>query len=673
MPSRPIFRFLAPAVFLAIGLWLVPLTILGPNYKQMPGEPCDTGFSNYVLEHGFKWISGKEASFFSAPFLYPAKDSITFSDNFLATLPGYVVFRLSGLDRERAYQAWFVSLFILNFSCAFWALRRLGHAPAMASLGAYLFAFMAPVIEEVTHPALLHLFPIPLAVCGFILWAQKGSVKAFAGMCAALVLQFYGAFYLGAFLAVALGLFVLAWLAVYRRIAGGWSDGAGFKVAVCVAVSVAALWPLASPYMATAQANGLTRFWSEIEGQLPTFADMFRANPGNLLWGWTSERAGILSFNNAMHVGILPWIGVVMVIVALIRRRTDVRLLAALLLVPALLTALTVNIGGFSLFRFVQWLPVFQSMRALTRVVLVEQFFLILVLLGAATIILEAVRTSWARQALLIGLCVLGVLDQHNTMLRYYGYDLSERAINIALVKEELLRGASDSRAMAFLPGPGETSSECRLAVAAMLASQELGVPVVNGYTSWFPRGYAFFRHTDCSTLSLWLLRNQARTDDPVSYGVGSAGPGARDSCAQGPWTRQEARTELLKRYVAGGDKEDLVWALSANGFSAGGNNELWLGRSGELTLKAGESLTLEGVSLFPLEVRIYTDGKDSGKLSFWGLPNRLTLGASGKDVRYRFVADKVVVNPADGVLPQFPAVSVIFTKATFQQARTAQ
>jgi hypothetical protein len=549
----------------------------------------------------------------------------------------------------------------------------LGHAPVIASLGAYLFAFMAPVIEEVTHPALLHLFPIPLAVCGFILWAQSGSIKAFAGLCAALVLQFYGAFYLGAFLTVALGLFGLAWLLVYRRMGGDWSDGAAFKVAVCVAMSVAALWALAEPYMATSQANGLTRFWSEIAEQLPTLADMFRANPGNLLWGWTSDRAGILSFNNAMHVGILPWAGVAVLLFLLFQRRTDVRLLATVLLVPALLTMLIVNIGGFSLFKFVQWLPVFQSMRALTRVVLVEHFFLILVLLGVAKIALDLVQSAWARHVLLAGLCVLAVLDQHNTLLRHYGYDLAERTRNIALVKGELQRDASNARAMAYLPAPGQSSSECGLAVAAMLASQELGLPVVNGYTSWFPRSYAFYGHTDCATLSLWLLRNQALTDDPVSYGVGCAGPGARPGCVPRSWTRQEARTELLARYVAAGDKEDLLWALSTKGFSSGGNNELWLGRRGELTLKAGESLTLEGVSIFPLEVRVYADGKDSGKLPFWGLPTRLTLGVPGKDVRYSFVADKVVVNATDGVLPQFPAVSVIFTKATFQPARTAQ
>ena len=493
-------------------------------------------------------------------------------------------------------------------------------------------------------------------------------------MCAALVLQFYGAFYLGAFLTVALGLFGLAWLLVNRRMGGDWSERPGFKLAACLAAAVAALWPLAMPYMATAQANGLTRFWNEISSQLPTFADMFRANPGNLLWGWTSDPAGLLSFNNAMHVGVLPWVGVVIFLVLLVRGRTDVRLLASVLLVPVLLTALTVNIGGFSLFEFVQWLPVFQSMRALTRVVLVEHFFLILVPARSS-------RDHSGKDPRALGTASLSGRTlrgghpghQHNTLLAHYGFDLAGRAREVAAVKKEFQQDASNARAVAYLPGPEGAVSDCRGTVAAMLASQELDLPVVNGYTSWFPKGYVFFRSTDCPTLHLWLLRNQALTDAPVSEGVGLAGPGAHAGCIPRSWSRLAARTELLARYAAGGDKEDLVWALAMNGFSALGDNELWMGRRGELTLVAGESLTLEGVSIFPVEVRVYADGKDAGKLSFWGLPNRVTLGAPGKDVRYSFVADKVVVNPTDGLMPQFPGVSVIFTKTSFQPAQPAQ
>jgi hypothetical protein len=668
MHSISASRYLLPALFLALGLWLAPLTILGTSFTRMPGEPCDAGFSNYVLEHGYRFLRGLEPSFFSAPFLYPFKDSIALSDNFLSTLPVYSAFRLAGLNREGAYQLWFLSLFVLNFVCAWYAFTRLRFAPVAAALGAYLFAFMAPVLEETTHPALLHLFAIPLAVCGFTLWAESGSARAFAGMCLAVVLQFYGAFYLGTFLVLALALYGLAWLCLNRGIGGEWTEARTFSLMGCLAGAAALLWPLASPYLEVADANRLQRFWTEVAPQLPTPADLFRASTGNLLWGWTSKAGEIAPFNNAMHVGLLPWLCLAGFLFLLLTRRADKRTMAALA-AWALLAALTLNIGGASLFRFLQGLPVFQAMRALTRVVLVESFFVVLPCLAVMTALARAVKTPWMRNIVLALFCLVAMLDQYDTLLDHYGYEKDGRSKEIANIREDILRDAPKASAVAYLPSASEASMDCRVTVAAMLASQDLGVALVNGYTSWFPRGYGFFRYSDCAELEAWMLRTQSRSDTPLFTGLGLAGPGAAQGCAPAPSGRDDARTALLRRVTATGAKEDLIWALSMKGFSVLGKDELWMGRRAQFSLRSGESLVLEGVSLAPLDVRMYVDGKDAGKLSFWGLPNRVTLFAPGRDVRYTLVADKAFTAPLGNYLPEFPEVSVIFTKVGFRAA----
>lgn len=666
MHSSRLFRCALPALFLALGLWLVPMAILGTGFTRMPGEPCDAGFSNYVLEHGYRFIRGLDPSFFGAPFLYPFKDAIALSDNFLATLPVYSAFRLAGLDREGAYQLWFLSLFILNYCCAWFAFSRLRLPAVPAALGAYLFTFMAPVLEEVTHPALLHLFPIPLAVCGFVLWAESGSVRAFAGMSLAVVLQFYGAFYLGTFLVLALALYGIAWLCMNRGIGGVWTEPRTFSLLGCLTGAGVLLWPLASPYLAVAEANGFQRFWSEVASQLPTLPDLFRASTGNLFWGWTSKAGDIASFNNAMHVGLVPWVCLGIFLYLLFTRRGDKRLAAALA-TWALLTAFTLNIGGISLFRLLQGLPVFQSMRALTRVVLVESFFLVLICAGTMTALAQAVKTPWIRSALLALFCIIAVLDQYDTLLEHYGYEKADRAKEIALVREDITRDAPEAGIVAYLPAPGDASMNCRVTVAAMLAGQDMGKAVVNGYTSWFPKGYGFFMHSGCPELESWMLRTQSRSDSPLFQGVGLAGPGAAQACALPPASREEARNGLLRLFASAGSKENLIWALGMKGFSVLGNGELWMGRRAEFSLRSGESLVLEGVSLSPLDVRMYVDGKDAGKLSFWGLPNRVTLFAPGRDVRYILVADKSFTAPVGSYLPEFPEVSVIFTKVAFR------
>ncbi|MFZ5426181.1 MAG: hypothetical protein ACOZEN_04350 [Thermodesulfobacteriota bacterium] len=670
-PSGTFQAWTLPVLALLAGLWLVPVTIMGPDFSRMPGEPCDSGFSSYVLEHGYRWMTGREPSLFGAPFAYPFERSITLSDNFISTLPAYGACRLLGLDREGAYQAWFLTLFVLNYLCAWWALRKLDHPPGLSALGAFLFAFMAPVLEEVTHPALLHLFPIPLAVAGFVLWARTGSVRAFAGMCAAVVLQFYGAFYLGTFLSLSLAAFGLSWLAIHRRIGGGWSLFTLEKLALCAAAAVLSLLPLALPYMETASANGFTRFWRDVLPQLPTASDLFLANPGNLLWGFTSDRSGILSFNNAMHMGILPWAGVIGYLALLARGRGS-RAVTAALLVPVALTLLCMRFGDFSLFKLVQWLPVFKSMRALTRVVLVDAFFIILVLLWTARVFLGSIRNPAAAKAAFAALFLVAAADQHNTLLAHYGYEKTKRAAEVDAVREDLARAAAGARVAAYLPAANASAGDCRVTVAAMLAAQDLGKPIVNAYTSWFPKGYGFFYRTDRDSLDEWMLRTQAASDEPLWKGLVLAGPGARGVSVAVPAGREEARGRLLEAFRASGAKKDLPWILGLKGFDVLGSDELWMGRRGEVTLSPGEMLTLEGVSFIPQGVRMLVDGKPSGTLFFSGEPTRVTLAGRDRPTLYTLIPEKTFTNYYGGLEQAFPEVSVIFTKVRFELADSA-
>ena len=65
----------------AVGYWLVVLQPLGPNLTRLPGNLGDTRFNNYILEHNFRWVTGKDPSLLDAPFAYPFPETLTFSDN----------------------------------------------------------------------------------------------------------------------------------------------------------------------------------------------------------------------------------------------------------------------------------------------------------------------------------------------------------------------------------------------------------------------------------------------------------------------------------------------------------------------------------------------------------------------------------------------------------------
>ena len=50
---------------------------------QIPGGFDDARFNMYVLEHGYRWLTGLDKSFWSTPFFYPAQNVIYFFGLFL--------------------------------------------------------------------------------------------------------------------------------------------------------------------------------------------------------------------------------------------------------------------------------------------------------------------------------------------------------------------------------------------------------------------------------------------------------------------------------------------------------------------------------------------------------------------------------------------------------------
>ena len=115
----------------AIVLFLVGISLFF-RLDQIPGGFDDARFNMYVLEHGYRWLTRLDKSFWSAPFFYPAQNVITYSDNHLGSFLFYSVFRLLGAGRETVFQLWGITLFTLNYFVTWIVLRRQGFHPVGA-------------------------------------------------------------------------------------------------------------------------------------------------------------------------------------------------------------------------------------------------------------------------------------------------------------------------------------------------------------------------------------------------------------------------------------------------------------------------------------------------------------------------------------------------------------
>ena len=168
-------------------------------------------------KHGWQWLSGTQPHFWDAPFYYPEPNVIAYSDSHLGTLPFYAAFRLIGLDRETAFQGWFLILFAANHLACFWVLRRLGMTWAGSGAGAYVFAFAMAMICQVGHPQLIPRFLVPLAAWFAVMTCRHGLARHWLGLGVCVVWQFYCAIYLGYFLALFLAAFVPVYLGLRWR------------------------------------------------------------------------------------------------------------------------------------------------------------------------------------------------------------------------------------------------------------------------------------------------------------------------------------------------------------------------------------------------------------------------------------------------------------------------
>jgi hypothetical protein len=150
-------------IIFILGLWLVVIRPFGSSWVLVPGNLGDARLNNYILEHFFRWVSGLEADYWNAPFFFPYKNVLAFSDNLLGSAFLYAVFRWIGYDRETSFQIWYVIGFCVNYTAASYVLTRLRFNPIAITLGAFFFTFGLPMLAQEGHAQLIYRFSIPLA------------------------------------------------------------------------------------------------------------------------------------------------------------------------------------------------------------------------------------------------------------------------------------------------------------------------------------------------------------------------------------------------------------------------------------------------------------------------------------------------------------------------------
>ncbi len=492
-----------------IGLRFTILGICRFDLSRIPGDYGDARFNMYILEHGYQCITGQLHSFWNAPFMFPFQNVIALSDNLLGTLPVYSLFRFLCYDRETSFQLWCIVITILNFAAAYYVLTKLTGHFILACAGAYVFAFSIFLFSQFNHAQMFPRFITPLVIYWTIRYFDRFQLKYFLLSILGVVYQFYSAMYLGFFLAMVYAVLFIIFLIVHLGKAEKENFFSRRIIAHIAAVVVGAallIMPLVIHYLRMYAITGRKSF-EDAFSSLPLPSSYFFASHVSFLWRFLSLhgiRDNFPWWDQQIFVGAIPWLALAATFIFFFRKNfiRENKILFSVSVALLLCIIITTRFGTHTFFKWIFKIPGFSSIGCVPRImnIYVVLFSILLCLLINALV--KKRRTLW------FTLLLIAVLADNLPHTNEYPAMIKAAAQNriepiVAKINSADLR---DKVAFAYL---SDGTEEVEIQLDAMMASQLVHLPCINGYSSTSAPGFDdFWKKHNEEALNDWLYYN---------------------------------------------------------------------------------------------------------------------------------------------------------------------
>ena len=139
--------------FLTVGLTIFCYPMVKSGFDLIPGNGMDSKSISYILEHSWYWLNKVplHEEFWSAPFYFPNKNNLAFSDSLMGLMPFYWLLRVF-LPTFSAFQALMVVASILNYSTFYYLLKhQFKYCDLSSSVGSFIFAFGLMRLFRMVH------------------------------------------------------------------------------------------------------------------------------------------------------------------------------------------------------------------------------------------------------------------------------------------------------------------------------------------------------------------------------------------------------------------------------------------------------------------------------------------------------------------------------------------
>jgi hypothetical protein len=496
------------------GAWLVGALFFfsaqwTSGFNRVMGNTGDTRLQVYLSEQWFLVLRGAQP-WRDPPFFYPVKGVLGYTDTLFLYEIFFAPFRLLGAEPFLAYQLTIMAMSLMGFVCFVILARKVFRAPlGLALVGALVFTYANNLwVHEGSSQIFGIYFAPPIALIGLAAWRTRRSrpllstaLSVIFGLLLSLFL--FSSYYVAWFsMLTGLVIFILCF-AFAPRVMGA-EVIAGFKIGWRGAIGAVAgflvgIVPFVVTYVPVIHELG-SRKYGDALFYAAKWNDVINVGIGNRLWGslfhnsWSAPSPASYEVSYALTPILMLTIvfGTVVLVWALLARvtpfTTSLRVALALCCTAILFTVLPINTQIGSLWIVLWHLPGADAIRAIDRLQVANNLVASLALVALGT---EALR-HWRRLQASVVLRVVGIV--------LLGLILAEQLNSTGAT--QLRRSAQIATVSAVPQVPAGCTSffvtdsvrnhllfyEYQL--SAMLISQRVDLPTINGYSGDIPPGW---------------------------------------------------------------------------------------------------------------------------------------------------------------------------------------
>jgi hypothetical protein len=469
--------------------------------RTVPGDLGDARFNLYILEHTFQWMGNRSLSYISPEMFYPYPGTIFLSDTHIGSVAFYIFFRCLGISEFTSFTLWLFTGYFLTFAASYYVLLQLKFNPFVAVAAAIIFTFSLPSLAQLGHAQLVYRFGVPLAFLSLLNYLRTGLVKHAFSLIAWIGLQLLCSIYTGMFLALVL-VAVAAWSLFLNRHAGPLSallrlsllDVRSFvsnpsirrwAVFLLTAITAIGAIMLLGAYHRWSAIYGLGRGWREIATMIPrpqSYLLMDDMPYWKAIYETVIGADVPMRHEHNMFMGFgafsLFLVGAAATVSGNVPQYQHDLTKTTLLALVSLFVVLTM-FGNETLYFFLTYIPGLNSIRAVTRIIVILMFpAAIIVATGADALLQSRPRTTGSLAAcILLTVSLLEIF-----MVRRSEFQRSESEIRTDVIVDEARRKSTGiANPILFVMEGDEAPYKAQL--DAMFAAQQLGWPTVNGYS----------------------------------------------------------------------------------------------------------------------------------------------------------------------------------------------